>query len=169
MTLRHRMARQGDQQAIVALLREAAVEQKSGARFCQNAGKIAGDILRRGSSANCILLFDGDEAIGIAVWFWSYRSFSGQHGLFLEDLYVRATHRRQGGGKLLMGALARTAATRNAFMEWLVFDWNQPAMRFYEGLGAKAKDGFIACELRGAGLAGLVTGTGHGAAAMASP
>ncbi len=74
---------------------------------------------------------------GFALFFMSYSTWLGRHGLYLEDLYVTPASRAQGLGKALLIDLARIARARNCGrMEWAVLDWNTPAIDFYKSLGA---------------------------------
>ena len=102
------------------------------------------DILRDGFPASgppkfwvLISEFDGRPA-GFALYFFNYSTWLGRWGLFLEDLFVPPAHRGKGLGKALLRALARIAVEKNCYgMRWVVLDWNQPAIDFYEGLGAE--------------------------------
>lgn len=77
------------------------------------------------------------EAVGFALWFRNFSTFVGRPGLYLEDLYVRESHRGRGIGKALLLHLATIARERGyGRMEWSVLDWNQPAIDFYRSLGA---------------------------------
>ncbi|HEX6502457.1 MAG TPA: GNAT family N-acetyltransferase [Terriglobales bacterium] len=74
---------------------------------------------------------------GYALFFGFYSTWEGRPGLFLEDLYVRPEFRSRGIGKALLGHVARTAREENCYgVRWEVLDWNQPAIKFYESLGA---------------------------------
>ena len=79
---------------------------------------------------------DGQPA-GFALYLHNYSTFLARPGLYLEDLYVRPAFRRQGIGRQLLTRLARLAVERGCGrFEWNVLDWNEPARRFYESLGA---------------------------------
>lgn len=92
-------------------------------------------------SAEVLLAFEGKEAVGFAVFFHNFSTFVGRPGLYLEDLYVRPAFRGKGYGKAFLQHLARLAVHRRCGrMEWAVLDWNQPAIRFYQSLGAVAQD-----------------------------
>ncbi len=81
------------------------------------------------------------EVIGMAVYFMSFSTWTGRHGLYLEDIYVVPEHRGRGVGRALLGALAERAMDRGcARVEWAVLDWNQPAIDFYRSFGAVAND-----------------------------
>lgn len=81
-------------------------------------------------------VLDGTPA-GFALFFHSYSTFLARRGLYLEDLFVIPELRGKGVGKALLKHLARLAIDRGCGrFEWAVLDWNAPAIRFYESLGA---------------------------------
>ncbi len=89
-------------------------------------------------SAHCVLAFENNEATGFALYFYNYSTFLGKKGLYLEDLFVRPVFRGKGYGKKLLLYLVDTALLEGCGrMEWSVLNWNQPAIDFYESLGAK--------------------------------
>ncbi|HZK82799.1 MAG TPA: GNAT family N-acetyltransferase [Humisphaera sp.] len=80
----------------------------------------------------------GDKAVGFALFFHNFSTFLGRPGLYLEDLFVRPEFRGQGIGKALLTEVGKIAAERKCGrFEWSVLDWNDPAIKFYESLGAK--------------------------------
>ena len=87
---------------------------------------------------------------GYAVFFGFYSTWKGRSGLFLEDLYVRREFRSRGIGKALLGYVARTARLENCYgVRWEVLDSNQPAIKFYQSLGAVFLDerrSLLICE-----------------------
>lgn len=92
---------------------------------------------------------DGSEA-GFALYFFSYSTWTGKFGLFLEDLYITPEHRGSGAGKALLKHLAGLAvATDCARFEWNVLDWNEPAINFYEAFGAKPQTEWVGYRLSG--------------------
>ncbi|MDA5279065.1 GNAT family N-acetyltransferase [Streptomyces sp. Isolate_45] len=81
------------------------------------------------------------EPVGFAVWFLSFSTWRGVHGIYLEDLYVRPSARGGGHGKALLAELARTCVERGyARLEWSVLDWNLSAIEFYRSVGAVSMD-----------------------------
>ena len=93
---------------------------------------------------------------GLALYFFNFSTFVGRAGLYLEDLYVRTAFRRQGVGLALLAELARVALAHGCGrMEWAVLDWNQPAIDFYERLGARPLDDWRVFRLTPAGIAAL--------------
>lgn len=94
--------------------------------------------------------------VGVALWFVSFSTWTGKHGLYLEDLYVRPGTRGQGHGKALLIELARICVQRRyGRMDWAVLDWNQPAIDFYTSIGAVSQDDWTGNRLAGAALAAL--------------
>jgi len=90
---------------------------------------------------------DGAPA-GFALYFFNFSTFRARPGLYLEDLFVRPEYRGRGVGKALLLHLARLANARGcARMEWTVLDWNQPAITFYESLGARRLTEWQICRL----------------------
>ena len=96
---------------------------------------------------------DGTPA-GFALYFFNYSTFLAQPGLYLEDLFVKPEWRGQGIGKALLLHLARLAnAGGCGRMEWSVLDWNEPAIAFYEKIGARRMREWQICRLTGPALA----------------
>jgi GNAT superfamily N-acetyltransferase len=90
----------------------------------------------------------GAEAVGFALYFYSYSTWLGKQGIYLEDLYVTPECRGNGAGKALLQELARTAVAENCGrVEWSVLDWNEPSIEFYKLLGAEPKDGWTVYRL----------------------
>lgn len=86
--------------------------------------------------------------IGFALYFPTFSTFVGRPGLYLEDLYVRPNMRGKGVGTLLLQHVARLARERGCGrLEWSVLNWNKPAIRFYEALGARAMDDWTVYRL----------------------
>jgi GNAT superfamily N-acetyltransferase len=96
--------------------------------------------------------WDG-AAAGFALWYYSYSTFLGRHGIWLEDLFVDPTHRGKGVGKALLQHLAaRCLAEGLGRLEWTVLDWNEPSIQFYRSLGAHPVDDWTRFRLSGSAL-----------------
>ncbi|HUL27403.1 MAG TPA: GNAT family N-acetyltransferase [Streptosporangiaceae bacterium] len=96
------------------------------------------------------------QAVGFALWFLSYSTWLGRHGIYLEDLYVRPERRGQGHGRALLAELARICVERGyPRLQWSVLDWNAPTRRFYESLGAAGMAEWTAYRLAGPALHAL--------------
>jgi GNAT superfamily N-acetyltransferase len=93
---------------------------------------------------------------GIALWFVTYSTWTGRHGIWLEDLIVLPAHRAGGYGKALIASLAAVCAERDySRLEWTVLDWNEPAIGFYRSIGAAPKDEWTTQRLTGDALKAL--------------
>lgn len=103
---------------------------------------------------------DGQQqVVGIAVWFETYSTWEGVHGIWLEDLFVLPAMRGRGYGKQLLVHLAGIAVERGyTRYEWSVLDWNTPSIEFYRALGAKPMDGWTNYRLDGAALRSAAQG-----------
>jgi len=138
--LRIRPATAADAALILEFIHQLAVyEREPNAVVATEA-----DILRDGFPASGtpkfrVLLAEWDShPAGFALYFFNYSTWLGKAGLFLEDLIVRPEFRGKGIGKALLAELARVALAEKCYgMRWLVLDWNQPAIDFYESLGAQ--------------------------------
>lgn len=131
-----RPAKEDDCELLVELIRELAGYEKL-------ADKVVGDAetLRRTlfeqRAAEALVLEAGGEPIGYAIFFTTFSSFECRSGIWLEDVYVRPEHRRGGVGRQVMEHLAGLALERgHVRFEWCALDWNEPALSFYDGLGA---------------------------------
>ncbi|KAJ2597526.1 acetyltransferase [Coemansia sp. RSA 1721] len=101
---------------------------------------------------------DGQEKpAAFALYFHNFSTWLGRPGLYLEDLFVCSEYRGLGIGKLLLSRLAGIAREKGCGrMEWTVLDWNQPAIDFYEGVGAKLLKEWIICRVDGKSLQDFV-------------
>ena len=96
------------------------------------------------------------RAVGFALYFATFSTFLCKPGLYLEDLFVEPEHRGAGIGKALLRRLAALALERGCGrFEWRVLDWNEPSIRFYEGLGATLMREWLLARLTGPELARL--------------
>jgi GNAT superfamily N-acetyltransferase len=136
--LKVRPATPADAPVIAALVRELAEYEK----LLDQARGSPEDFRRELEAPNPVIHvlmaeWDG-EAVGFALYFFNFSTFVGRPGLYLEDLFVRPARRANGIGRALLRALARVARERGCGrMEWAVLDWNEPALRFYQSLGAR--------------------------------
>lgn len=96
------------------------------------------------------------QVVGLALWFLTFSTWTGRHGLWLEDLFVTPEHRGKGLGRDLMAALAAICVERDyPRMEWTVLDWNTPAIGLYRHLGAEPLADWTSQRLTGAALRAL--------------
>ncbi|CAA7264332.1 unnamed protein product [Cyclocybe aegerita] len=112
--------------------------------------------------AHALLAFTGTvetpgNAVGLALFFFNYSTWTGRPGLYLEDLYVAPEHRSLGIGKAIFGHLRKIAQEKNcARLDWAVLKWNQPSIDFYEKrLGAKPMSEWVGMRLEEEGIDNL--------------
>lgn len=130
-------AKAADVSSIVNLIREfAAFENLS--EFCEvTEADLAEAMFGAKSCVEGLTAFDGDELIGYALFYQNFASFRGQRGFYLEDLYVKPAYRARGIGEAFLKRIAQIARSRNfERVDFLVLDWNEAAIKFYEKLGA---------------------------------
>lgn len=109
------------------------------------------------------------DPVGFALWFRNFSTWTGTHGVYLEDLYVRPAARGGGHGKALLTALARICVERGyERFEWWVLDWNEPSIGFYKSLGAEAMDEWTVFRLTGEPLRALGETADHDGSAHAA-
>jgi GNAT superfamily N-acetyltransferase len=103
--------------------------------------------------AGALLARSGGAAAAYAIYFFTFSSFLGGPGIWLEDLYVRPSFRKQGLGKKLMEAVARVGVERGCGRyEWTALDWNTNALEFYRGLGAQVRKEWVLLRVEPEGL-----------------
>lgn len=151
---RIRSAEVSDVPVIRAMIRELAeyekVPHEARATEEQLRGALFGD--RPAVFAHVAEAEDG-EVVGFAMWFLSFSTWRGVHGIYLEDLYVRPGVRGGGHGKALLTELARTCVERGyERLEWSVLKWNAPTIAFYEALGARPQEEWSVYRLTDAAL-----------------
>lgn len=151
-----RKATPADVPAILALVKElAAYEREPDAVVSTEA-----DFLRDGfgerPAFGALVAEDGGSVVGFALYCFSYSTWSGRRRLYLEDLFVEPAHRGKGAGLALMKELAKeTLANQCRAFVWQVLDWNEPAIAFYERLGAKVQREWLNVRIEGDALARL--------------
>lgn len=98
----------------------------------------------------------GPRVVGFALWFRNFSTWTGTHGVYLEDLYVKPEARGDGHGKRLLAALAAICVERGyERFEWAVLDWNESAIGFYRSIGALGQDEWTVQRLSGPRLHAL--------------
>ena len=153
-----RSATTDDVDLILHFIRELAIYEKAEQEVRATADDILQTLFCKGSQVEALICEHEGEAIGFAVYFFNYSTWLGRHGLFLEDLFVTPDKRGLGAGKALFQHLARIAVDGDCGrFEWNVLDWNEPAIKFYESLGAKPQSEWIGYRLEGAALQEVAT------------
>lgn len=130
------------------------------ARFerLEHEAKATADSLREAffgpkPAAGALLAWNGGQPAGYAIYFFTFSSFVGRRGIWLEDVYVRPAFRQQGLGKAMIKAVAKVGLERNCGrFEWTALNWNKPALDFYNRLGARTMDEWVLLRLDAEGL-----------------
>ena len=136
-----RPATRADVPVIVSLITELAEYEKLGHMMVATETTLADELFGPKSPAETLIGEAGGEPVAFAVIFHNFSTFLGRKGMYLEDLYVKQNERRKGYGRALLLHLARQAVERGCGrFEWMVLDWNEPAIRFYKSLGAQPMD-----------------------------
>lgn len=150
MSISIRKAVPADAATIHGFIVELAVYEKAEDEVKASIAEIESSIFSADSPAKALICELNGEAIGFAVYFYNYSTWQGKKGLYLEDLYVSLKHRGLGAGKFLLRHLAQIAVEEGCGrFEWSVLDWNQPAIEFYDSVGAKAQAEWVKYRLAG--------------------
>ena len=105
------------------------------------------------SPAEVQIAYDKNNTLGFALYFRSFSTFFGRPGIYLEDLYVRENARGKGVGEALLRRLAqRTREIGGGRLEWAVLNWNEPAIGFYQKMGAAPLDEWTTYRVTGKNL-----------------
>ena len=104
--------------------------------------------------ARCLVLTTPAGTVaGIALYFYNYSTWRARPGIYLEDLYVKQSERKNGYGKRLLVELAKeVVAMRGGRLEWVVLKWNEPSIQFYESIGAKQMSEWVGMRVDGEAL-----------------
>ena len=153
MTLAVRPAVPADASLIYGFVRDLAAYEELLDAVQATEADLARDLFGPSPRVFCDIAEIGGAPVGFALWFYSYSTFRGRHGIYLEDLFVRPEARGAGAGKALLRRLARRCVDEGlARLEWAVLDWNAPALAFYDSLGAAALSNWITRRLDGDAL-----------------
>jgi GNAT superfamily N-acetyltransferase len=151
-----RRARRGDEDGILACIRALAEYEREPDAVQTTADDLRQALFGPSPSVFAHVVEKGGQIVAIAVWFLNYSTWTGRHGIYLEDLFVRETERRHGYGRALLKALAQLCTDRGyTRLEWSVLDWNEPSIRFYRSIGAVGMDEWTVQRLSGDALTRL--------------
>ncbi len=142
-----------DVDAILRLIQGLADYEKLSHEVVATREKIIETLFGEKLFAECLLAKMDGQTVGFALFFHNYSTFLGQPGIYLEDLFVQPDFRGKGVGRKLLQSVAQIAVQRKCGrLEWAVLDWNQPAINFYDSLGATAMKQWFTYRLTGEAL-----------------
>ncbi|MGH1362662.1 MAG: GNAT family N-acetyltransferase [Calditrichia bacterium] len=152
-TFQIRNATQNDVPDLIRLVRDLAIYEKLEHEFVGTEEQFSKYGFGENSIYDALLAISENKAVGFALYFYKFSTFTGRPTLHLEDLFVDPAMRGNKIGVSLLAALAAIAVKKDcARMEWNVLDWNEPAINFYQALGASSLDGWETYRLDGDAL-----------------
>jgi GNAT superfamily N-acetyltransferase len=144
---------------ILSFIKELAEYERLGHEVLATEDLLRDALFGAHPAAEVLIAYDADAPAGFALFFHNLSTFLGQRGLYLEDLYVRPQLRGKGIGRALLSRLAQMAKERNCGrLEWVVLNWNEPAIRFYQSIGALPMEEWTTFRLTGEALDHLAQG-----------
>lgn len=147
MKLQFRKATRDDIPLILSFIRELAEYERLSHEVTATEEILARSLFGEREAAEVVFAIADGIEVGFALWFHNFSTFVGKPGLYLEDLYVKPEFRKKGIGKALMDYCIKTARERDCGrMEWWVLKWN-PAIKFYEQMGAIPMDEWVVYRL----------------------
>ncbi|WP_243074051.1 GNAT family N-acetyltransferase [Microbacterium sp. SS28] len=154
-----RAARPGDEPGILACIQGLADYEREPDAVENTVEALAHTLFGPEPRAFTHVVEREGEIVGIAIWFVTYSTWTGRHGIWLEDLFVYDGERGRGYGKALIASLAAVCVERGySRLEWTVLDWNAPSIAFYRSIGAIPMDDWTTQRLVGDDLETLARG-----------
>ena len=151
-----RAAHRGDVPKILRFIQALAEYERLSHEVVATEESLAQTLFGPRPEAEVVLIEVEGVAAGFALFFHNYSTFLSRRGLYLEDLFVLPEFRGRGLGKALLLHLAKIAVERNCGrFEWTALEWNTPAIRFYESLGASLKADWRIFRVTGDGLTAM--------------
>jgi GNAT superfamily N-acetyltransferase len=156
VTIVIRPAAAADAALIIRFIDDLAAYEKLSHEAKASEADIVRDLFAVSPRAFCDIAEADGVPVGFALWFYTYSTFQGRPGIWLEDLYVDPVARGQGAGKALLQQLARRCVAEGlGRLEWWVLDWNAPSIDFYRSQGAELMDEWTKCRVDGEALVRL--------------
>lgn len=154
-----RTARPADTDSLLQMIHDLAAYERSPESVHIDRDQLHGALFGPSPSVFAHVAEEDGVIVGMAIWFLNFSTWTGRHGIYLEDLFVKPQARGAGHGRALLVTLARLAVEAGyGRVEWSVLDWNQPAIGFYRSLGAEPMEEWTTFRLAGDALAGLAGG-----------
>lgn len=156
MTLTIRPAVAADAATIAGFVRALAIYEKLEHEVKATEADVVRDLFGTDPKVFCEIAEWEGAPVGFALWFYTYSTFQGRHGVWLEDIFVDPAMRGKGIGKALLVNLARRCVAEElGRFEWWVLNWNEPSIDFYKSQGGVMQDEWTKVRIDGAALAKL--------------
>ena len=156
MTLRIEPAQASDCTSILRLVKALADYEKLSSEVSATAYDLERALFGAQPKARALLAFSDNAPVGFALYFYTFSTFLGKPGLYLEDIFVEPEHRGKGIGSALLKRIAKIACEEQCGrVEWSVLTWNQPSIDFYHRLGAVTMEDWRTFRLTGEALNAL--------------
>jgi predicted N-acetyltransferase YhbS len=144
-----RYATEEDFPEILSLIRELAAFEKA-------TEKVTNSVEQMNQEKELFRCFVAEsetkEIVGIALYFIAYYTWVGK-SLYLDDLYIKKTFRKQKIGSALLKRIFEVANAENCKrVRWQVLSWNQPAIQLYSKTGASIDGEWLNCDFDSAGI-----------------
>ncbi len=153
-----RVATIGDCELILQFIRDLAEYEKLSHEVVATKEDLQSHLFGENPVAEVLIGEEDAMPVGFALFFRNFSTFLGRPGIYLEDLFVRPEFRGKGYGRALLVRLAQIAVERQyGRVEWAVLDWNQPAIDFYESLGARQLNEWIVNRVDGPKIEALAS------------
>lgn len=150
MTLTIREAIPSDTATLLGFITELAIYEKAEQEVKATLDSLEAALFGPDSVTRALICEQDGQPIGMAIWFFNFSTWQARNGLYLEDLYVTPASRGLGAGKALLKRLARIAVEHDCGrFEWNVLDWNEPAIKAYDAIGAEAMPEWIKYRMSG--------------------
>ncbi|WP_375596919.1 GNAT family N-acetyltransferase [Devosia sp. Naph2] len=151
-----RAATSSDASLILDFIRALAIYEKLEHEVKASEADIVRDLFGSEPKVFCEIAEWEGKPVGFALWFYTYSTFQGRHGIWLEDLFVDPALRGKGIGKALLVHLARRCVDEGlGRFEWWVLDWNEPSIEFYKSQGGVMQDEWTKVRVDGEALVAL--------------
>jgi GNAT superfamily N-acetyltransferase len=148
-----RPAASSDAALILAFVKELAAFENLSSEVEADEAMLAAALFSNNPRVFCDVAEYGGTPAGFSLWFYTFSSFAGRHGIWIEDLYVREDFRGKGIGEAMLNRVARRCVEEKlGRLEWSVLDWNENAIRFYRSTGARLMSDWRICRLDGPAL-----------------
>jgi GNAT superfamily N-acetyltransferase len=147
---------------LLKLIRELAKFERLGHEVQATVESLRKHLCGSKPAAGALIVECDGKLAGYAVYFFTFSTFVGRPGIWLDDVYVRPKFRHLGVGRRLIEAVARIGARRNCGrFEWTVLNWNKKALDFYVRLGAQVMDDWLLIRQNESGLRRLAASSAN--------